>query len=173
MAEHPNSKAGCRTRAEFFTRRTDAFSTRRFSKIQMATGATSSALNPTLMTDEDFDVYQIFLWNFGDAKSLNRGWTKCGPKTGSSFAAAAPTRRPSRNWNGTTASVTSGSAGCRAPAPPGRAADHSRDGTAAKVQRSDNWSNCRAKSKSFFVRPPASCVVSTSVTLFQRISMSG
>ena len=69
----------------------------------------------TLMPDEDFKVYQNVLWNFGDAKAYKPWVDKMRPEDrlvirGGS-ASAPPT---SRNWNGTTASATSGLAGCRA-----------------------------------------------------------
>ena len=48
-----------------------------------------------------------------------------------------------------------------------------RAGGVLNQPRVHSLSHCRASAKSFSVNPPASCVVSASVTLFQRMSMSG
>lgn len=130
---------------------------------------------PAFMTDEDFAVYHSFLWNDGDPKSLQPWLDKM--RLQDRFVTRAPRSAPpeSRNWNGTTPSAESGSDVCREPMrhrqprqfPPCKRAQIRRR------QRSESPSNFFASAKSFSVKPPASCVVSASFTLFQRMSMSG
>jgi hypothetical protein len=131
---------------------------------------------PAFMTDEDFAVYHSFLWNGGDAKSLKPWVDKMRPEDRLVVRGSrgSPPNIPQLEWNYGVSGTWIGRLPRhqRPPPLPTVPATEARTNF-PKLQRSDSASNFFASAKSFSVKPPESCVVSASVTLFQRMSMSG
>ena len=127
---------------------------------------------PTLMPREDFEVYHSVLWNLGDTKAYAPWIKKMQPadRLVVRGGRGASPGIPQLEWNYSGVGIWVGrlprtpASGPPRPFPPRLPAD---------IFAGHSLSNCRASAKSFSVRPPASCVVSVSVTLFQRMSMSG
>ena len=136
---------------------------------------------PALMPDEDFAVYRRVLWNFGDVKAYKPWVDKMRPPDRLVIRGArgAPPNIPQLDWEYGVSGIWIGRVP-RTNTPARRTAAHrSGDRHAGKSDQCGEFSEVTARrtfapeSKSFSVKPPASCVVSVSVTLFQRMSMSG
>ena len=123
---------------------------------------------PSLMPADDFDTYHKILWNFGDAKAYAPWVAKMKPADRLVIRGSGSQRPniPQLEWNYGVTDIWIG----RLPRPGMNSAPAA---PRAPPQRRDSASHSRASAKSFPVNPPASCVVSASVTLFQRMSMSG
>ena len=132
------------------------------------------------MPDEDFKVYHKILWNFGDAKAYEPWVKKMRPQDRLVIRGGRGSLPSSSQleWEYGVSGIWIG----RLPRIPQSGTpppDHSRNGDARHFNQFGEFSEVTARrifcarAKSFSVKPPASCVVSASVTLFQRMSMSG